>query len=436
MSRRIFAIAIAVLAATTSATASAADSAVRWQSDIEAALAQASQSNRLVLLHFWGTNCRPCIQLDNSVFKEPQFAAVLEADYVPVKINADQFPVTAQRYGVRSWPTDVVLTPDGKVAATMQCPADGPTYARKLRETASSFRRPTAQIADGNRQMPAASGYAANGYNANGYAANGYAASRESAASYAPREDYRQAPPVTAVESRQPAAEGFDRRYANDASSQSQPAQSAPTYQSRNNFADAPKAGTATMTTRDTTPATAVASQDKSGLPYGNPAPTASTNRAPPAYTAADARAGGVAAPSSAATPSNTPPSNTPPSLCLDGHCPVTLIETGKWIFGDRRYGATHRGRLYLFTSSATQQRFLADPDRYGPAVSGHDAVVWLEQGRLVRGEIKFGGVHNGIVYLFSNEDSFRKFETNPDHYAAPAQQALATGRGQGQIRR
>jgi YHS domain-containing protein/thiol-disulfide isomerase/thioredoxin len=422
MPRRSFAFAIAILAAIFNANAHAVDSAVRWQSDIEAALAEASQSHRLVLVHFWGTNCRPCIQLDNTVFKESQFAAVLEADYVPVKINADQFPVTAQRYGVRSWPTDVVLTPDGKIAATMPCPADGPTYARRLRETAASFRRPTANIAATSR--PAAE-------------SSGNSPSRESVANYAPRDEYRQAPPGSAVESSPIANEGYDRRYANEPSGPATydrnplPRANANTYAASPPATAAPRMTTPRMTTRDLPTTTPATEQSKNDLPYRNAVGSAPANRAPPAYTAADARAGGVAAPNAAATPANTPP-----TLCLDGHCPVTLVETGKWIFGDRRFGATHRGRLYLFTNAESQQRFLADPDRYGPAVSGHDAVVWLEQGRLVRGEIKYGGVHNHIVYLFSNEETFRKFEANPDHYANPAQQAIAAGRGQGQIRR
>ena len=76
-------------------SAQAADSAVRWHNDIDKALALAAQSNRLVLVHFWKPSCGPCVKLDAQVFSEPQFAAVLEADYVPVKINTDQLPMTA-----------------------------------------------------------------------------------------------------------------------------------------------------------------------------------------------------------------------------------------------------------------------------------------------------------------------------------------------------
>jgi protein disulfide-isomerase len=137
--------------------------------------------------------------------------------------------------------------------------------------------------------------------------------------------------------------------------------------------------------------------------------------------------------------PSAMPATNsatTQPTLCLDGHCPVTLMETQRWLYGDRRFGAVHRGRLYLFTSTDAQQRFLADPDRYSPAISGHDAVAWVDQGRLVAGERKFGGYYRNFIYLFASEEALRQFEANPERYAAPVEQAVAVGKGQGQVRR
>lgn len=424
MSRISLALALTLLSTLGSVRASAAESAVHWQSDIEAACATAAQSNRLVLVHFWGSNCKPCVRLENTVFTEPQFAAVLEADYVPVKINVDQFPVTADRYGVRAWPTDVILTPDGKMAGTIACPSDGVEYARRLRETASSVRRANAQFAQADRSSTNVSRYDT---------------PREAVANYAPREEYPRAQ-VTAVEQQAPSSPsyGSDRRYTNDFGSVPPQDRAAPLSPDANAYAGPTAASAPRMTTREGPVAKSNADEGNPALPYGslNGASAAASPGQSPYTEPASAN------PTSARPAADAPRAqaaaqpSAQPVLCLDGHCPVTLMETQKWVYGDRRFGAVHRGRLYLFASAAHQQRFLAEPDRYSPAISGHDAVAWVEQGQFVRGEIKYGGFYEGYIYLFSSEATLRQFEANPQRYAGPVLQALAAGRGQGQIRR
>ncbi len=438
---RTVALLLSLLSASTGTLATAGESAVRWQGDIDAALATAAQTNRLVLVHFWRPTCQPCMRLDANVFSQPQFAAALEADYVPVKINTDQFPITARRYGVEMLPADVILTPDGKVATTASCPQDSLEYADRLRQTAASIRRANGQFAQADR------------------AAASRDATRDAPATYAqhaPREDFGR-PRVTATESyntesyktdsynadsysaKLPAASNqpyaSERRYADEFDAQRPPVATAQ-YRGAPSYSDAaaPPA-TPRMTTRDVpptnspaqTPARAPAAMNDTGLPYGNPNPTAGLPTTPP--------------PSADYTPRvpATPAANAPlaqPSLCLEGHCPVTLMDTQRWTPGDRRFGAVHRGRLYLFGSSDAQQRFLANPDKYSPAISGHDAVAWVERGQLIHGERKFGGYFRGYIYLFANEESLRQFEANPERYAAPVEQAVAAGRGQGQSRR
>lgn len=429
----IFALALTALSVASSARA--ADSAVRWHNDIDKALAVAAQSNRLVLVHFWKPSCGPCVKLDAQVFSEPQFAAALEADYVPVKINTDQLPMTARRYGIEFLPTDIILTPDGKVAAKTSCPADGVEYARRLRETASSVRRNNgAQYAQADRSAAS--------QDATRNAPTNYA-SRD----YAQREEYGRGP-VAATEA--PAntggSYGAERRYSNDIAAQS-PGDATPRYS--DNMAS--QAAAPRMTSRDVpannTPAANYTEQSgAAALPYGTPAGQTAgpsnnqyggqaTNSSYQAYSP-DARtppAQGLAndhrAPLAPAAATSGPP-----ALCLEGRCPVTFYDTRSWTHGDRRYGAVHRGRLYLFINAAAQQRFLADPDKYSPAVSGHDAVAWVEQGQLVPGAMKFGGQYRNLIYLFSSEATLRQFEANPERYAAPVEQAIAAGRNQGQI--
>src|SRR5205823_3446037 len=92
-------------------------------------------------------------------------------------------------------------------------------------------------------------------------------------------------------------------------------------------------------------------------------------------------------------------PASQAPPIALDGFCPVTLLETvardpadrSAWRKGDRQFGAIHRGRTYLFTSAEQQQKFLANPDAYAPALAGCDPVRYAERGEVVDGKRAYG---------------------------------------------
>ncbi|HJT36627.1 MAG TPA: thioredoxin family protein [Pirellulales bacterium] len=111
------------------------------------------------------------------------------------------------------------------------------------------------------------------------------------------------------------------------------------------------------------------------------------------------------------------------PPLALDGFCPVTLVERKKWLSGDARWGAIHRGRTYLFVGQQEQQAFLATPDRYAPVLNGIDPVVALDRQQELMGKREFGAFLDNHIYLFSSEASYRQFKKNPTRYAVVPRQ-------------
>ncbi len=113
------------------------------------------------------------------------------------------------------------------------------------------------------------------------------------------------------------------------------------------------------------------------------------------------------------------------PAFGLEKHCPVTLAETMKWTKGNPQFGAVHRGRTYLFASQQAQQKFLADPDRFSPVLSGCDPVVFAEQGKLAEGKRNCGSAYRGQMFFFVDAASRERFEKSPDVYAVPAYQAM-----------
>jgi YHS domain-containing protein len=106
-----------------------------------------------------------------------------------------------------------------------------------------------------------------------------------------------------------------------------------------------------------------------------------------------------------------------PPPVGLSSQCPVTFRDEHVWRQGDDRFGAVHRGHVYLFTSAAKQARFLADPDRYCPVDSGYDVVNVIEQHRDRRGKPEFAVLHDGRIYLFESEETRAKFLAHPARY-------------------
>ena len=103
----------------------------------------------------------------------------------------------------------------------------------------------------------------------------------------------------------------------------------------------------------------------------------------------------------------------------------VTVIEKMVWTKGNPLYGAIHLNRTYLFPNAELQAKFLANPDRYSPIISGNDPVVALEKSEIVPGRRQFGLVYENRMILFSSKESYDKFCKESKRYTTELQQAL-----------
>jgi len=180
-------------------------------------------------------------------------------------------------------------------------------------------------------------------------------------------------------------------------------------------------------------PQMAAATQDPAAQPYGGPAAQPNSGvGAPPAggivapWNAAPAQgpAAGSAAPNVAAAAMVPMGAGAPTAIPgLDSYCPVDLCERHVWTPGNRQFGATHRGRVYLFSSADARDRFLTNPDRYAPVAGGDDPVVAMHQQQMVPGRREFGMFYQGRVFLFAGPQSRDAFRADPNRYVAEAQQ-------------
>ncbi len=529
---------VAVLATLAAASIAAGQQAVRWQTNLDAARQMAAQSNRLLLLHFWSETCEPCARMDRDVFSRPDVAAALEANFVPVKINVRQFPMTAQQFRVTSWPTDLVVTPQGQVldrAVGYQPPVN---YLARLNQVATFARNQ----ATSNPSHPLYGGV-----DAGGHSLAGQAVGLTPSAGAGPPFNYTSQPGFSvpsapgAPTSIYPAGENRDFRspgpdslaattatqpstwqgttapaYTDDESTKRYgsavspapamgqspatafPGQSPPTAFQQ---ASVPSSGPALSTSpiegmpaqpRETgysmstpapgdpnwpgsapsvagtlganPPGTRAFGADGSGSTVAGANPTrdnqgtnlSGTNGAYAGQMGGAAAGPGpvaglspstkgddrldreaslrsasasVASPSVSAPSSATPPRGNPP-LALDGYCAVSLAEKERWVRGNPRFGVIHEGRTYLFAGPDEARRFYNDPDRYAPVASGDDVVLLAERGQRVPGRREHGAWYGGRVYLFADETSYNKFAADPARYAVARASEAGKARG------
>lgn len=356
---------------------------LRWETNLEAAQRLAAQTNRLVLVHFSAPWCGPCQRLEQTVFSKPGFGQTLEPQYVAVKLSFDQHKALANQMGVSSIPADVILTPQGQFVQKLISPPTNDQYVGAMQQIAAQYRQSAPP----------------------GYPANIAAAPAA-------------APQVTA----QPVALGPPPAYAGPAyvpASAAAPLVGAPNVPIAQRppeqpaVVGSPYAAAPPMANNVLPPVAAVPVSQ----PPINPPPVAAPHAAPPAAVVNYASAEQKPPAGKLAVDPSVLPAGSPP-LGLDGYCTVSLIERKKWVAGDPLYGAIHHGRTYLFATAGEQQKFMANPEHYSPVSDGNDPVL-ATQGQKVPGNRTYGVTCGGRIYLFANAGTRSEFERNTARYVA-----------------
>ncbi len=109
-----------------------------WNTDFASVQAQSKASGKPILANFTGSDwCPYCIDLKSEVFETPEFKSwaaknvvLFEADFpqkrkLPKNLE-EQNNALAQKYGIRSFPTVLFLTPQGDILAASGYQRGGP----------------------------------------------------------------------------------------------------------------------------------------------------------------------------------------------------------------------------------------------------------------------------------------------------------------------
>jgi len=332
---------------------------IHWTEDLESALVAARNSNKPLMLHFYGDHCPPCKMLEKKAFRDAKLIEALNANVIAVRINADQDRRTAQRYQVNRWPTDVYLLPNGDELDRGVSNQDPATYSKTVERIAIRHRDWTLE-----------------------QVAQREAKQRREAQSTAMRpsgvktkisaETYKNPTPVRIQAS----------TWSQSTESTTGSAQSDAPPPARS---DAPPM--ANPFAREASPSDA--SRHASQLAALESVPGLGGFCPVSLQTSAEAASRGEAAGSA-------------------------------WVPGSPAFGVRHRGRIYHCVSETARQTLLQDPDRYTPVLSGCDLVEFARSGDLVDGNHQFGFIEQrtGRIFLFATRSNFEEFSRNCEAYS------------------
>lgn len=112
----------------------AAETKNAWHTEFETAKAEAERLKLPLLVHFYAEWCGPCRSMESKVLNSPEVLSACGEKCVAVKIDLDQRGDLAAKYGVAALPTDVFVSPDGKVLGRNVGQASQSTYLARMED--------------------------------------------------------------------------------------------------------------------------------------------------------------------------------------------------------------------------------------------------------------------------------------------------------------
>lgn len=90
----------------------AAGNEIKWQS-YEAGMALGKKLGKKVFIDFYAEWCGFCQMMERSTYQDASVIAILNRDFIPVKVHSEKEQAIALRYDIRALPNVTFISEDG-----------------------------------------------------------------------------------------------------------------------------------------------------------------------------------------------------------------------------------------------------------------------------------------------------------------------------------
>jgi tetratricopeptide (TPR) repeat protein len=131
----------ALLVVLTAAAAARAQE-VRWRYDYSAARAEAQQQGLPLFIDLSTEWCYHCKRLDQTTFRDPAVAKLLNEQFVPVKLDGTREKALVDALRVQAYPTLILAGPEGKILQKLEGYQTAPVLHAQLQAAAVALVNP------------------------------------------------------------------------------------------------------------------------------------------------------------------------------------------------------------------------------------------------------------------------------------------------------
>lgn len=88
---------------------------INWFPWCDDTFSKASTENKPILMYLTAHWCSWCAVMEDTTYRDPQVINLVEKNFIPMKVNVDQYPHVADRYHFGGYPSVVFLSGDGQI---------------------------------------------------------------------------------------------------------------------------------------------------------------------------------------------------------------------------------------------------------------------------------------------------------------------------------
>jgi thioredoxin-related protein len=142
---------VVILACILAATATAVRAGdVPWRHNYGRAVREAKRKGLPIFVQIGTPDCVWCRKLEKSTLKNPEVRRLLTERFIPVKVDGSEDRHTVQEFGVRSYPTLLMTSPDGKLLEKREGYVGTREFLKRLNKTLDRVESDNNETAAGN----------------------------------------------------------------------------------------------------------------------------------------------------------------------------------------------------------------------------------------------------------------------------------------------